>query len=73
VAYVFCLFAEKDPRRVDPLDLAQWEFRVLSRAILEDSVGQRKRLGLRTLLRLSPKSVSFDSLRGAVLVAGGRP
>lgn len=67
--YVFCLFASKDAANADPLDLAQWEFYVLSTSVLNEQVPNQKQIGLGTLLRLGAQRVSFPEIHSAVIAS----
>lgn len=68
--YVFCLLAEQDPARIDPLDLAQWRFFVLPTKVLDAEVPTQKQIALSALLKLKPREAKFGELRQAVVVAG---
>jgi hypothetical protein len=61
-AYVFCLLAHKDPRTVDPLDLDQWRFFVLSTRTLDDKVQGQQSLGLRRLKELGAIPAAFGTI-----------
>jgi hypothetical protein len=61
-AYVFCLLKEKDPQRLDPLDLEQWEFYVLLTRVLDKKVGNQKTIGLEPLMKLGPERVEFGGI-----------
>lgn len=52
--YVFCVLAHKEKSTIDPLNLDQWDFYVLSAEALNRQVGNQKSIGLDSLLRLSP-------------------
>jgi hypothetical protein len=70
--YVFCLYQEKDPAKVDVLDATAWQFYVLSTAQIERELGDQKTLGLRRLGEMCAP-VHYDELRArvdAVLVKG---
>jgi hypothetical protein len=63
--YVFCLYPEKDPAKVDVLDANAWQFYVLSTPQIERELGDQKTIGLRRLKQLcSP--VRYDELRARV-------
>lgn len=47
--YVFCVYTEKNPSRVDVLALDKWEFYVVSTAKLEIEIGNQKSLSLSRL------------------------
>lgn len=65
-AYVFALLAEKEPTRLDPLDLAQWRFFVLATRTLDANVGAQASIGLSSLRKLGAAEVGFDGLRDAL-------
>ena len=65
--YVFCLFAEKDAEKADPLNLDSWEFYVISAKELDKHCGDQKTIVLKSLLRLKPETVDYAGLRDAVL------
>jgi hypothetical protein len=50
--YVFCLLAHKDKPSLDPLDLSQWEFYVLTSKALDERLPTQKTISLAGLLRL---------------------
>ena len=67
--YVFCLLAEKDVNRVDPLDVGQWRFWVVPTAVLNEQLGDQKSIGLRTLEGLTEGDVRYEELTEAVEAA----
>jgi len=69
--YVFCLLAEQDRPRLDPLDLDQWQFLVLPTKVLDDRLGGQKSVGLSTLERLGASRVFYEELAEAVDQAAG--
>ena len=62
--YVFALLAHRIKLTIDPLDLDQWEFYVLSTAVL-DARGSQGSISLRTLETLT-SPVTFNGLAEAV-------
>lgn len=60
--YVFCLLAHRQPETINPLDLDQWEFYVLSTAQLDSQVGLQKSISLGSLKRLKPLTAKFATL-----------
>lgn len=52
--YVFCILSHKEKTTIDPLNLDQWDFYVLSAEALNRHVGNQKSIGLDSLLRLCP-------------------
>ena len=71
--YVFCLHHHQDKSSLEPLDLSQWTFFVLSRAALDSQVGDQKRLRLTRLRQLGAKEVPFDGIAKAVREAAPPP
>ncbi len=47
--YVFCLLNEKSKETINPLDLKQWDFFVLSTAIVDSVYNEQKSVGLEML------------------------
>ncbi|MBK9442382.1 MAG: hypothetical protein IPN53_14205 [Comamonadaceae bacterium] len=64
--YVFCLLAHKDKPTLDPTNLDQWEFYVLSTQRLTDELGKQKTLSLNRLLRLGPRKCRYGEISQAV-------
>ena len=60
--YVFCLFACKEAAEANPLDVGQWEFYVLSTAVLDQCVPHQKTIGLNSLIKLGAKKIEYDQL-----------
>ena len=63
--YVFCLFAEESAERANVLDLAQWEFYVISTGVLNAELGDQKSVGL-TKLRKMTQPMAYDAVKAAV-------
>lgn len=69
--YVFALLAHPEKDTLNPLELTQWEFYVLSRRTLdENKIGQS--ITLKTLEKLHAKKVRYDDLRNAILSAAAQ-
>lgn len=66
--YVFALLHHQDPDTLNPLNLNQWTFYVLSKTKLEAHKGGQASLSLSVLEKLAAP-VSFDELRDAVRMA----
>ena len=69
--YVFCLLNHKDRCTVDPLDVDQWEFYVVSTDRLNTKCGDRRTIGLNQLRDLAegpalPYARLGEALRGRV-------
>ena len=63
--YVFCLLAESEKARVNPLDLSQWEFYVLATKEIDRDLGNGKSISLNQLKSRS-RSYYIDELAEAV-------
>lgn len=66
--YVFCVFAEQDAGRADPMRLDSWEFYVLPTKVLDEHCGAQKTISLTSLLQLNPEQADFGELKTAVLL-----
>ena len=65
--YVFCLLKGKDRESIDPLDVEQWEFYVLSTSELDRIVPTQKTIRLGPLLKdLRPRQCKYDELKAAI-------
>jgi len=64
--YVFCLLAEQDQTRVDPLDVAQWKFWVVSSQRLTEQLGDQESAALSTIERVAGLPVALDELASAI-------
>lgn len=64
--YVFCLLHHLDKQTLDPLDLCQWTFYVLSTKVLDDRCPGQKTIRLSSLERLHPVHTDFSGLGDAV-------
>lgn len=65
--YVFCLHAHKDQDTIDPLDLDQWEFYVVSTSIMNERCPTQKTIVLGAMLeKLEPVKCGYGEIRQAV-------
>lgn len=64
--YVFCLLAETDEDKIDPLDTKQWAFYVISTEKLNETFGSQKTLGLSSLEKMV-KPVVYSEIEGQVV------
>jgi len=65
-AYVFCILANKDQSTIDPLDMDQWEFYVLSTQVLNEKLGEQRTVGLATLLKFGARKTQFREIAATV-------
>lgn len=63
--YVFCHYPERDKTKANVLDVAAWDFYVVSTAALNREFGETKSLSLATVRRLG-KRCKYGELRAAV-------
>lgn len=68
--YVFCLLHHQDRATVDPLDMEQWTFYVLSTATLERQCPTQKSIGLASLLRMKPRQCAYEELGQTIHAIG---
>ena len=64
--YVFALLHHKEQDTINPLDLSQWTFFVVSRKRLECVGPKRKSVGLAQLLKIRPRVSAFHELPAAI-------
>ncbi len=64
--YVFALLVEKDKRNLNPLDLDQWEYFVLSTEKLDAKLGDQKTLSIESLRNIRCSRVGFRDLKQAI-------
>lgn len=64
--YVFCVLHHKDKATVDPLNLEQWEFYIISASTLNEKVPTQKSISLSRLLKLNPCKANFDEIAGCI-------
>lgn len=64
--YVFCLLKEKNRRLVNPLNIDQWEFFIISTEQINREKGKQKTIGINSLLKMSPIKAGYDELASAV-------
>jgi len=64
--YVFCLYAERDRGKADPMALDGWEFYVVPTRRLNDRCGGQKTISLSSLQRLEPIQTGFAGIEPAV-------
>ncbi|MCA1607110.1 MAG: hypothetical protein LC775_16945 [Acidobacteria bacterium] len=67
--FVFCVLTHTDKATVDPLNLDQWDFYVLSTNRLNAAVGEQKSITLSSLRRRDPAKASFADLRACIEAA----
>jgi len=64
--YVFCLLHHKDKKTINPLDLSQWTFYVVSTKKLDKDCPNMKTISLSGLKKLNPKVCIFNELKEVI-------
>ena len=64
--YVFCLFAEEDRSRANPMVLDQWRFYVVPTAAIDEQLGDQRKISLQGLSRIGAIECSYDEIRPTV-------
>lgn len=67
--YVFALLAHRDKATVNPLDIAQWQFFVLPRLVLDQRTRSQHSITLKTLETLANGAVGYNELAKAIASA----
>ena len=65
--YVFCLLKHKDQKTVNPLDLNQWDFYVLSAKKIEEKFPELKSITLMRLMELNAKICTYKRLKRYII------
>lgn len=60
--YVFCLLDHMDKATVDPLNVAQWRFFVITTQRLNAAIGHQKCISLERLLEIGAEETPYDRL-----------
>ncbi|ABZ83240.1 hypothetical protein HM1_0635 [Heliomicrobium modesticaldum Ice1] len=60
--YVFCILKHKEQATLNPLDLLQWDFYVLSTAVLNKTAPGQKTISLRSLMDKGAKQCEYAML-----------
>ncbi|MFZ4441549.1 MAG: hypothetical protein ACOYOS_24325 [Syntrophales bacterium] len=71
--YVFALLAHTDKTTIDPLNLDQWRFYVLSTATLDERTRSQHSITLRSLENLCSEAITYAGLSKAVENCIGKP
>ena len=64
--YVFCLFAEKDRAKANPLVLDQWRFYVVPTAIIDKQLGDQRKISLRGLTRIKAVECCYNDIQRVI-------
>jgi hypothetical protein len=69
--YVFALLKHNDQKTINPLNLNQWIFYILSRKKLDKILPNAKTIGLKKLEELNPKICSYPRIKRYILEETG--
>lgn len=64
--YVFCLLALEDEKRVEPMNLDQWEFFVLSSKNIDQHWGEQASISLGPLRKICGEGVDFLKIKSKI-------
>jgi len=67
--YIFCLLKEKNAKIINPLDMSQWDFFLLSTKELDEKLWSQKTLSLKSLEKLNPQKCNFWNLKDTIDLA----
>ena len=67
--YVFCLLHHKDKKTINPMDISQWTFYVVSTKKIYRKYQNTKTLSLSWLKKLNPITCNFNGLKEAIEVS----
>jgi hypothetical protein len=65
--YVFCVFKETDIKKIDPMNLLQWDFYIIPTYKINSSLGKQKTVGLKKLKVLKSVIVSYPEIKNQIL------
>ena len=64
--YVFCLFACKERKNANPLNLDQWDFYVLPTQVLDQKCGVQKSIAFSALLKLGAVKCHYEEIKAYI-------
>jgi len=64
--YVFALLKHKEQKTINPLNLDQWIFYLISTKVLNEKVGGAKTIGLKKLMEQGTIECSFSELKNTI-------
>ena len=64
--YIFCVLSHRDKSTVDPLNLDQWDFYLLTANVLNSQLPAQGEITLSRLLQLAPTHVKYSELQAAI-------
>lgn len=64
--YIFCLFAATDRAAADPMKLNQWEFYIVPTKLINEKLGDRRKISLQGIERLGISKCGYSEIKSAV-------
>lgn len=64
--YVFCVHKHTKQESVNPLDISQWEFYLISTQMLNKKAKNQKSISLSALIKIGAEKCSFDDLKANI-------
>lgn len=65
--YVFCVHKHIEQETINPLDTSQWDFYVLATHVLNEKVGEQKRISISALQKLGAEKCSYETLHNKIV------
>lgn len=64
--YVFCLFAEEDRAKANPMLLDQWRFYIVPTLTIDEQLGDQRKISLQGLARIGAEACDYGGIRSTV-------
>lgn len=64
--YVFCLFAATERELADPMKLDQWEFYIVPTSLINEKLGDQRKISLQGIERLGVSKCGYSEIKSAV-------
>lgn len=64
--YVFCLFANSNRETANLMDLGQWEFYIIPTALINERLGDQRRISMAGIERLGARAIRYENIKSSV-------
>lgn len=64
--YIFCLFAATEREQADPMQLDQWEFYIVPTSLINEKLGDQRKISLQGIGRLGISKVGYADIKTVV-------
>lgn len=64
--YIFCLFAETERELADPMKLDQWEFYIVPTKLINEKLGDQRKISLQGIERLGISKCGYNDIKAIV-------